>query len=327
MATFQFSSGLVVTKNSSGIYELDPPGSWFGTSGTTTNGSSGALFSPGETLVISGLFTVKYLGADDDMILTEVVNFGAFGETYQPGMLMVFSQNPLNANQIAALSFQAVAFDTLTGQAVVAPCFTRGTLIRAMSGMVPIEDLRAGDLVDTIDNGLQPIRWIGSSTVSGAALKATPKLRPIHISAGALGEGLPSQDLRVSPQHRILVRSKIAVRMFGAAEILVPAVKLVALPGIYSVDECDSVEYFHMLFDRHEIVLSNGAESESMHTGPMALRSLSSQARAEIFSIFPELEEIGAARELARPVPSGKDLAAMFDRHVKNTQPIQRPLV
>ncbi|ARO14458.1 hypothetical protein BVG79_01112 [Ketogulonicigenium robustum] len=147
-------------------------------------------------------------------------------------------------------------------------------------------------------------------------------MRPICITAGALGDNLPAQDLRVSPQHRMLVRSKIAERMFGG-EVLVPAVKLTALPGIYVDEAAASVEYFHILFDQHEIVFANGAESESLHTGPIALASLPAASRAEIFAIFPELEEIGAERELARAVPSGRAIKTLIERHATNDKSIQ----
>jgi Ca2+-binding RTX toxin-like protein len=40
------------------------------------------------------------------------------------------------------------------------PCFTTGTMIRTPHGDVRIEELAIGDLVCTLDNGPQPLRWI-----------------------------------------------------------------------------------------------------------------------------------------------------------------------
>ena len=77
-------------------------------------------------------------------------------------------------------------------------CFTRGTLITTDKGEVAIEDLRAGDMVLTMDAGYQAIQWIGSKKVSGHQMGTNPKLRPIRISAGAMGLNLPQQDLVVS---------------------------------------------------------------------------------------------------------------------------------
>lgn len=143
-------------------------------------------------------------------------------------------------------------------------CLARGTLIQNEHGPVAIEDLAEGMLVATRDNGLQPLRWVGSLT-----LAAHPQIRPIRIRAGALGPNRPTQDLIVSPQHRILIRSRIARRMFDANEVLVPAKQLLQIEGIDIATDLKSIDYFHLLFDQHEIVTSNGAETESLHAGPV----------------------------------------------------------
>jgi hypothetical protein len=134
--------------------------------------------------------------------------------------------------------------------------------------------LAVGTMVLTRDNALQPVRWIGRVTLSAERLRAQPNLRPIRIAAGALGPNLPAQPLLVSPHHRILVRSAIAQRMFGAVEILVAAKQLLPLEGIDIAQDLETVEYFHVLFDRHEIVFANGTETESLYTGPQALRAV-----------------------------------------------------
>jgi len=145
-------------------------------------------------------------------------------------------------------------------------CFVRGTRIMTDKGEVPIEDLTEGDLVQTLDHGLQPIRWIGSKVQTSDVLNKMTNLRPIRIAAGALGHQVPSRDLLVSPQHRMLVCSKIAKRMFGEEEVLVAAKHMVSIDGIDVATDLAEVEYFHMLFDQHEIVTANGALSESLFT-------------------------------------------------------------
>jgi hypothetical protein len=47
-----------------------------------------------------------------------------------------------------------------------------------------------------------------------------------------LGANLPSSDLLVSQQHRILVSSKVVQRMFGTDEVLVSANSLIGMNGI-----------------------------------------------------------------------------------------------
>jgi len=152
-----------------------------------------------------------------------------------------------------------------------------------------VEELSQGDLVWTKDAGYQPIRWIGHKSFDKAMLEAHENLRPIRIKAGSLGLGMPERDLVVSQHHRILVSSRIVQRMLNEAEILVGAKFLLPLEGIDVACDMDEVTYVHFLFDRHQIVLSNGAETESLFTGPEALKSVPQEARDEIFAIFPEL--------------------------------------
>lgn len=199
------------------------------------------------------------------------------------------------------------------------PCFCQGTLLRTHEGEKRVEDLAVGDLVWTHDHGLQPIRWIGRRKLDRIDLTLAPKLRPIRIRAGALGKGVPHSDLMVSPQHRMLVRSSITHRMFGSDEVLVAAKHLLELDGVEQID-ADEVEYFHLLFDGHEILCSNGAESESLYTGAEALKSVGPAARDEIFALFPELRD--HPFEAARPIISGAKARKMAWRHRCNSCPL-----
>jgi hypothetical protein len=209
-----------------------------------------------------------------------------------------------------------IAFVTVT-QSV--PCFVAGTLIKTPGGYQPIETIRVGDMVTTLDHGPQQVRWVGLRRLSRTDLEANPALRPIRIAQGALGEGLPVTDLLVSPQHRMLVSSKITRRMFDAEQVLVAAKQLLGLPGITQDSEHVSIVYGHLLFDRHEIVESNGAASESFFTGPEAIKSLGPIAQQEILSLFPSLGN----RHLARIVVPGKAARQMAARHMKNQMPLQ----
>ncbi|MEK6248895.1 MAG: Hint domain-containing protein, partial [Planctomycetales bacterium] len=99
------------------------------------------------------------------------------------------------------------------------PCFVAGTLILTPDGDLPVESLGAGDLVITLDDGPQPVRWIGRRSV-----EAVDQFAPVHIRAGTFGD---HNDLLVSPQHRILIRDVLAELLFGEAEVLVAAKDLV----------------------------------------------------------------------------------------------------
>ncbi|WP_170398799.1 Hint domain-containing protein [Ruegeria arenilitoris] len=198
-------------------------------------------------------------------------------------------------------------------------CFCRGTVISTVNGPTKIEDLSIGDLVLTKNNGPQVLRWIGSRIIDLTTCgEAAAKLRPIHISAGALGHGLPARDLLVSRQHRMLVSSKISERMFGCSEVLVAATKLTELPGIFVDMDVEQVEYFHLMFDQHELVFAEGAPSESLYTGPEALKAVSDEAREEILTIFPEVADLSFEFVAACPIPAGRLQKKLVERHVKN---------
>ncbi len=238
----------------------------------------------------------------------------AAGWTYnEDGSVTPHPTNPLNWNGNRYSQWE---------EALRVPCFTAGTLILTANGEVPIERIGVGDLVRTRDNGLQPVRWIGSQKLGAAQLVAAPKLQPIRIRAGALGPDAPRQDLLVSPQHRVLVRSKIAQKMFGASEVLVAAKQLLQLDGFDIATDVDEVTYFHMLFDQHEIVVSNGAETESLYTGPEALKSVGKAAVEEIFALFPQLADPEHVPEPARYLPSGRQARKLGLRHLQNHRPL-----
>ncbi|WP_296427766.1 Hint domain-containing protein [Yoonia sp.] len=201
-------------------------------------------------------------------------------------------------------------------------CFTSGTMITTPEGIRAVETLRVGDIVQTLDGAGKPIRWIGSRYFGRAVLERQENLRPIRISAGALGYGLPKQDLLVSRQHRILVSSKVATRMFGVNDVLIAAIKLTEMPGIFVDQAATDVRYFHILFDEHEVVFAEGTPTESLHTGVEGLKTMTLASRKKIFAVFPELEQSDARRGTACLVPSGKMQKQLVERHAKNRKPL-----
>lgn len=202
------------------------------------------------------------------------------------------------------------------------PCFVAGTAILTPDGERRVEALCAGDLVMTLRGDAARIRWAGRRRVSLMELQADDRLRPVRIAAGALGNGLPRRDLLVSRQHRMLLTSPVAQRMFGTPEVLIAANKLTELPDV-SVDASGAeVEYVHLLFDRHEVVFAEGAPSESLFTGPEALRALDAAAREEILRLFPEIKDLDYRPEAACFIPSGSKQRKLVSRHLRNAQPV-----
>ena len=181
------------------------------------------------------------------------------------------------------------------------PCFVHGTAILTATGNRVVQDLRAGDSVITKDHGAQTLRWVGQSTVNGLDLFA-----PIHFLPGALGN---VTDLRVSPQHRMLISGWRAELLFGQIEVLVAAKHLINGRTIFP-SPTPKVGYFHLLFDRHCIVFSEGIPSESFYPGNLVLAANRGML-AELAALFPALVDGAQDWRLAAKVVTGAETRAL----------------
>ena len=188
-------------------------------------------------------------------------------------------------------------------------CFTPGTRILTPNGQVAIEDLDVGDRVITRDHGVQTIRWIGATKLSAGYVAAMPSLRPILIRKGALGENQPEQDMRLSRQHRVLVRDWRAEVMFGVeGGVLVPAFSLCNDKTVIEEKPTKDVVYIHMAFDDHEVIYADGIEAESFHPAERTVSHMNSAQKTELFALFPELQQgDGFAFDSARRQVRGQD--------------------
>ncbi|SMX41023.1 Hint domain-containing protein [Maliponia aquimaris] len=221
---------------------------------TITGGETGE--TAGDTLTITGPANITMTGAESGTV------------TWLDGSTLTFSEIE-NVNYI--------------------PCFTPGTLIKSVRGEVDAADIRRGDRVLTRDNGYKRVLWAGSRTLSAADLIANPALQPVLIRAGALGRRTPERDMMVSPRHRVVMGGAAVELLFGEDEVLVAAGHLVGRAGITRVCPPEGVTYVHFMFDTHELVLSDGAWTESFQPGDLSLRGLDSGQRNELLSLFPEL--------------------------------------
>lgn len=172
-------------------------------------------------------------------------------------------------------------------------------MIATPKGEVPVEVLRPGDRVLTRDNGIRDIRRCASRHLDWATLCANPHLKPVQIRKGSLGNGLPEQDLLVSPNLRVLVAADRTALYFAEDEVLAAAKHLVGARGVQSVDTA-GVTYLHLAFDSHEVILADGAWIESFQPGDWTLKGMGNAQRQEILEIFPELRTAsGPARDRA----------------------------
>lgn len=141
-------------------------------------------------------------------------------------------------------------------------CFAADTAIATPRGLCAAGDLRPGDRVFTLDAGQRPILWTGRRAVRGSGAGC-----PVLFAPGSIGNDRP---LRLSRQHRVMLRSPRAELLFGSHEVLVPAKALVNGHDI-RFSPCGSVTYVHLLLDSHQILMAaGGAPCESLLPGDMA---------------------------------------------------------
>jgi len=171
--------------------------------------------------------------------------------------------------------------DTGIVNATSIPCFVAGTMIATPNGDIPVETLMPDDLVLTQDDGPQQVRWIGSRAVD-----AEGDFAPILIRAGTFGT---HGDVMVSPLHRILIRDSLAELLFGESEVLVAAKDLVNDRSVTRMVG-GTVTYVHLMFDKHQVVFSDGLATESFLPGPQTAKSFEAEIIDEICAIFPELD-------------------------------------
>ncbi|MEO6839513.1 MAG: Hint domain-containing protein, partial [Bradyrhizobium sp.] len=141
---------------------------------------------------------------------------------------------------------------TLTITDVVAPCYCRGTLILTDRGEKPVEELAIGDRVNTMSGAVRPIKWIGKRSYAGRFALGQKDILPVCLKAGCLDEGVPRRDLWISPHHAMYLEG-----------VLIEAKDLVNGKSIVQVDQIETVEYFHIELDSHDVIFAEGSLSES----------------------------------------------------------------
>lgn len=63
---------------------------------------------------------------------------------------------------------------------------------------------------------------------------------------------------------------------------------------------CKAVTYFHLMFERHQVVFSNGLPSESFFPGPQAVKALALPEYKELVSLFPQLNRTVDKKSISR---------------------------
>ena len=218
-----------------------------------TDANDDNLFETGEQIDIA---------TDMNLSLTQASIVGIYGDGYvvqdEQGHYVLFSNTVYVEGERFALETEDPG-NPGGGTPGLPVCFTKGTLIDTATGPVAIENLQAGDSV-MCSNGLRQVRWIGwrSCRVNSPRISVEQRMNsaPVRIVQGALGNGLPSKDLLVSPWHHIYLDG-----------VLVRANRLLNGITIKQDLAVPLVEYFHIELDAFDVVRAHGVYSESWADG------------------------------------------------------------
>jgi autotransporter passenger strand-loop-strand repeat protein len=208
----------------------------------------------------------------------------------------------LNLGGVYTSEFFALSQDSNNGTLLTVtgvPCYCRGTLIQTDQGEVAVEDLRVGDQLINATGAARRLRWVGRRSYDGRFAANNHDVLPVLIRAGALAEGQPRRDLMVSPLHAMYLDS-----------VLIPAAALVNGTSIVQLETVDRVDYFHLELESHDIILAEGAPSESFVDDGSRLMFHNA---AEYRALYPQAARV-PARYCAPRVEEGETLEAVRRR-------------
>jgi Ca2+-binding RTX toxin-like protein len=182
-----------------------------------------------------------------------------------------------------SLTFASASADnsSFTSENTGVVCFATGTAIRTLRGETPVENLRPGELVATHDGGASKILWIGCTDVALRAGLVDPRRTPVRIKpCSASG----ARALLVSPQHCLLMTDQNGRPVLARARHLAEETSLASFARGRR-----AVTYWHLLLERHSVVISQGRPSESFYPGPNAIGMMEAPERTRLLQAVPAL--------------------------------------
>ena len=220
-------------------------------SGTMSDGNaSDENFNLGERWIVAG----DAGGLAGDYQGSVVINGEAFFVFLNsPGFLLygaVTDPVAFKAALDADRTLYETAMDSIDPTSPTPVCFASGTCITTPSGETPVDTLRIGDLILTADGRAVPVKWIGRQTI--VSLFAGDRARPVRVTAGALGNGLPHTDLVLTADHALILEGfaiNAGALVNGTTVTLDPAP--------------DRATYYHVETEEHDVILANGVPAET----------------------------------------------------------------
>lgn len=251
-------------------------GRFLGRGGITVAVGS-ALGTPGDAIRLEGRLRLMTEGGGSVELLFIAIGDGAAAEHF---FLPLAPLDPDKTYTLLEISDDpgAVRLAQITPVA-----FVRGTQITLADGrQCPVEELEIGTQVLTRDHGAQPLRSIGQRT-----LRATGPHAPVLIPGGALPN---RQDLLISQHQRLFIYQSGTEILTETPELLVRARDLVDNQTIF-LRPGGFVDYFHLVFDRHEIIYAECIPTESLLINERTLGMFPEDLAQSISDDMPSLSQ------------------------------------
>jgi len=256
-----------------------------------------------------GIYGTVIQSQDGNTFLTDYANGGSFDN---------LSVQSFSLTSLVSSNYTGFFADSSVDNTSVI-CFASGSPIDTNMGERVVETLSAGDLVRTLDNGYVHLIGVFSTPVGNQASD-----QPILIPQGALCNGLPNSDSWLSPQHRLMVSSPVAERMFGEKEVLISAKAFLECDEVVQKPALENMRYYHLICERHEIVFSAGYPVETFFPGDYGLKMMSSTATGRRAARLVKLTNHERCKP-ARNFPKMLRQKKLIERMVKNDRPFWVP--
>ncbi|MCC5969870.1 MAG: Hint domain-containing protein [Pararhodobacter sp.] len=237
-------------------------------------GAGSAIGKPGDPITLCG--SLSLMAPDGDLVELLVLDSPGTGRLALP-------LAPLRQRTTYTLIDADRSPGPIRLAAMVTGAFARGTRIALEDGrQLAVEALEPGIRVITRDHGAQMLRWTGA-----VRLPAAGSFAPVTILPGVMGNPAP---LVVSPYHRLFLYRRDARPVDGMAGLLVQARHLVDGQRIIQT-EGGFVDYFSLVFDRHEVIYAEGVPCESLLVCPETLTRLPPALAEDLRRAFPGLDQ------------------------------------
>jgi uncharacterized repeat protein (TIGR03803 family) len=253
------------------------------------NGNLYGTTYSGGTNNLGTVFEIVKTGTTYASTPITVINFTGANGSHPEGNLIADAAGNLFGTTLAGGTNGGTVFE-ITNSGFAVACYARGVLILAEAGEVAVEDLAIGDSVMTVAGITRPIKWIGRRSYSGRFIMGRRDILPICFKAGSLADNVPKRDLWISPHH--------AMYLDG---VLIEAKDLVNGASIVQAEQVEKVEYFHIELDSHDVIVAEGAFSETFVDDDS--RGMFHNAR-EYADLYPR-KAAGAARYCAPRLDDG----------------------